>query len=154
METCARLRAAAAQPPLASIHPQTVEPISRVPTKHNPAEIPLPGSPPPHSAPPERTTQLLEELARLNPVTRAELLRRVDHATTPSHIPRPALAIRQPVPCCPTTFFELITEEDPGSISQAMPHQSSTFDGLADDCADLSTAIHGFTSVIAQQSGN
>ena len=51
-------------------------------------------------------------------------------------------------------FFEPITKEDPGSISQAMPHQSSTFDGLADDSADLSAAIHGFTSIIAQQSGN
>ena len=154
METHAHLRAAAAQPPLASIHPQTVEPISCVPAEHNPAEILLPGSPPPHSAPPECTTQLLEELACLDPVTWAELLPQVDHATTPSHIPCPASAIRQPVPCCPTMFFELITEEDPGSISQAMPHQSSTFDGLADDCADLSTAIHGFTSVIAQQSGD
>ena len=74
METCAHLCAAGAQPPLASIHPQTVEPISRVPAKHDPAEIPLPGSPPPHSAPPECTTQLLEELACLDPVTRAELL--------------------------------------------------------------------------------
>ena len=35
-----------------------------------------------------------------------------------------------------------------------MPHQSSTFDGLADDRADLSAAIRGFTSVIAQQSGD
>ena len=154
METRAHLRAAAAQPPLASICPQTVEPISRVPAEHNPAEIPLPGSPPPHSAPPERTTQLLEELARLDPVTRAELLRQVDHATTPSRIPRPASAIRQPVPRRPTTFFEPITEEDPGSISQAMPHQSSTFDGLVDDHANLSAAIHGFTSVIVQQSVN
>ena len=74
METRARLRAAAAQPPLASIRPQTVEPISHVPAEHNPAEIPLPGSPPPHSALPECTTQLLEELARLDPVTRAKLL--------------------------------------------------------------------------------
>ena len=74
METCACLCAAAAQPPLASIHPQTVEPISCVPAKHNPAEIPLPGSPPPHSTLPKHTTQLLEELAHLNPVTWAELL--------------------------------------------------------------------------------
>ena len=74
METRARSRAAAAQPPLASIRPQTVEPISRVPAEHNPAEIPLPGSPPPHSALPECTTQLLEELAHLDPVTWAELL--------------------------------------------------------------------------------
>ena len=74
METRACSRAAAAQPPLASIRPQTVEPISRVPAKHNPAEIPLPGSPPPHSAPPEHTTQLLEELACLDPVTQAKLL--------------------------------------------------------------------------------
>ena len=74
METRARSCAAAAQPPLASIRPQTVEPISRVPAKHNPAEIPLPGSPPPHSALPECTTQLLEELACLDPVTQAELL--------------------------------------------------------------------------------
>ena len=42
----------------------------------------------------------------------------------------------------------------PCSILQAMPHQSSTFNGLADDCADLSTAIRGFMSVIAQQSGD
>ena len=35
-----------------------------------------------------------------------------------------------------------------------MPHQSSTFDGLVDDCANLSAAIRGFTSVIAQQSGD
>ena len=74
METHACLHAAAAQPPLASIHPQTVEPISHVPAKHNPAEIPLPGSPPPHSALPKCTTQLLEELAHLDPVTQAELL--------------------------------------------------------------------------------
>ena len=74
METHAHLHAAAAQPPLASICPQTVEPISHVPAKHNPAEIPLPGSPPPHSALPECTTQLLEELARLDPVTWAKLL--------------------------------------------------------------------------------
>ena len=74
METHACSCAAATQPLLASIRPQTVEPISCVPTKHNPAEIPLPGSPPPHSTPPEHTTQLLEELARLNPVTQAKLL--------------------------------------------------------------------------------
>ena len=154
METCACSHVAAAQPPLASIHPQMVEPISCVPAEHNPAKIPLPGSPPPHSALPECTTQLLEELACLNPVTQAKLLWQVDHVTTPSHIPHPALAIRQPVPHHPTMFFELITKEDPGLISQAMPHQSSTFDGLADDCANLSAAICGFTSIIVQQSGN
>ena len=154
METHAHSHVAAAQPPLASIHPQTVEPISHVPAKHNPTKILLPGSPPPHSTLPKCTTQLLEELAHLNPVTQAELLQQVDHVTTPSHIPCPALAIRQPVPHHPTTFFELITKEDPGLILQAMPHQSNTFNGLTDDHADLSAAIHGFMSVIVQQSGN
>ena len=74
METCACSHAAAAQPPLASICPQTVEPISHVPAEHNPAKILLPGSPPPHSTLPKCTTQLLEELACLDPVTRAKLL--------------------------------------------------------------------------------
>ena len=98
MDTRARSRAAARAAgtgvPAAAARPHTVEPQPQP----EPSAIPLPTSPPPHSAPPEIVTcssQLIQELLQLDPATCAEVLHQfnapstADWESTPSRIPCP-----------------------------------------------------------------
>ena len=170
MDTRSRSRAAARAAGTgvpAAVRPHTVEP------QPEPSAIPLPNSPPPRSAPPEmpppvsRSSQLIQEILNLDPATCTEVLCQfnaptADWESTPSRIPRPIpfqTPLRQPHPQRAPQFLEPMdpiperrSEHEPSSISQQdLPYPRRDVTELADDRAELSAAIRGFTSVIQQQ---